>query len=318
MRKIRFLLILLLCAALTGCAALGSGSFNGEASDCAENVRIICTSFPCYDFARAVAGENADVRMLIRPGGEVHAYEPAPTDILDIAACDLFIYIGGESDVWVDSILDSFGEDAPRTLRLFDCVEALEEETLAEMTFHEAAEEEEEPEYDEHIWTSPKNAVRMLRSVAEALGQILPRDTVSANADNYIAQIEDLDAQIRALAQNARRDTLVFADRFPLLYFVREYGLNYTAAFPSCTSESEPSAHTVAALIDRIRAEEIPVVFRLELSSGRIAQSIAEETGAAVRTFYSVQNIAQTDFERGETYVTLMEKNIDALKEALN
>lgn len=322
MRNIRYLLILLLCAALTGCTALGSGDLNGEASDRVangtENVRIVCTSFPCYDFARAVAGENADVRMLIRPGGEVHAYEPTPTDILDIAGCDLFIYIGGESDVWVDSILESFGEAAPQTLRLFDCVEALEEETLAEMTFHEAMEEEEEPEYDEHIWTSPKNAVRMLRSVAEALGQILPQDAVAANAGNYIAQIEDLDAQIRELIQSAKRDTLVFADRFPLLYFVREYGLNYTAAFPSCTSESEPSAHTVAALIDRIRAEEIPVVFQLELSSGRVAQSIAGETGAAVRTFYSVQNITQTDFERGETYITLMEKNIDALKEALN
>ena len=313
MRYTRLLILLLVCCLLTACAASGSAAPT-------EKLRIVCTSFPCYDFARAVAGEAAEVRMLIRPGGEVHAYEPAPSDILDIAGCDLFVYIGGESDVWVDSILESFGADAPQTLRLFDCVEALEEETLAEMTFHESAEEEEETEYDEHIWTSPKNAVRMLYAIAEALQAIKPdaADTISANAEAYIAQIDDLDAQIRTLVGSARRDTLVFADRFPLLYFVREYDLNYAAAFPSCSSESEPSAHTVAALIDRICAEDIPVVFRLELSSGRVAESIADETGAAVRTFYSVQNIAQEDFERGETYVTLMQKNVEALKEALN
>lgn len=312
MRKLTTLLILFLCAALTGCAA-------AQPEAPAEGIKVVCTSFPCYDFARAVLDDAAEIRMLISPGAEVHSYEPSPSDILDISDCDLFVYIGGESDVWVDSILESLGGEAPRTLRLFDCVEALEEETLAEMTFHEHAGEEEETEYDEHIWTSPRNAVRMVTAVADTMTEIAPelRGEITANAERYTGGIERVDARIREILTDARRDTIVFADRFPLLYFVREYGLDYTAAFPSCTSESEPSAHTVAALIDRIRAEEIPVVFRLELSSGRIADSIAEETGAAVRTFYSAQTISQTDFEGGETYVSLMERNVEALKEAL-
>lgn len=305
MRIVRIICAALLCVMLAGCA------FSEEK----DGGRIVCTSFPCYDIARAVAGGEADVRMLIKPGGEVHSYEPTPTDIMEIADCDLFAYIGGESDVWVETMLESLGEDAPKTLRLFDCVEALEEETTDDMTFHEPAEEEEEPEYDEHIWTSPKNMAAMVNAMAEALPEM---QNVRENADIYIEEILRIDEEIAEIVRNAKRSTVVFADRFPLLYFVREFGLDYAAAFPSCTSESEPSAHTVAALIDRVKAEKIPVVFKLEMSSGRVAETIAEETGVYVRTFESVQNITADDFEKGETYVTLMKRNVEMLREALN
>ena len=305
MRIARIICAALLCLTLAGCAL----------SEEKDGVRIVCTSFPCYDIARAVAGEEADVRMLIKPGGEVHSYEPTPTDIMEIAGCDLFVYIGGESDVWVETMLESLGGDAPKTLRLFDCVEALEEETTDEMTFHESTEEEEEPEYDEHIWTSPKNMAAMVNAMAEALPEL---PNARENADLYIGEILRIDKEIAEIVKGAKRSTVVFADRFPLLYFVREFGLDYAAAFPSCTSESEPSAHTVAALIDRVKTEKIPVVFKLEMSSGRVAETIAEATGACVRTFESAQNITADDFAKGETYVTLMQKNMEALREALN
>ena len=306
MRKVCKIWIALLCVVLAGCA------FSEEKDGSAK---IVCTSFPCYDIARAVTGDEAEVRMLIKPGGEVHSYEPTPTDILEIADCDLFVYIGGESDVWVETMLESLDGDAPRTLRLFDCVEAVEEETTDDMTVHGSVEEEEEPEYDEHIWTSPKNMAAMVETMAAALPEI---QHARENADSYIEEIMRVDAEIAEIVKNAKRSTIVFADRFPLLYFVREFGLDYAAAFPSCTSESEPSAHTVAALIDRIKAESIPVIFKLELSSGRVADTIAEETGAQVRAYESVQNITAKDFEKGETYITLMKRNMEALREALN
>lgn len=276
---------------------------------------IVCTNFPCYDFARAVTGGKANLHMLIKPGTEVHSYEPTPSDIMCIAECDLFIYIGGESDAWVEDILSGLGEDTPETLRLFDCVEVLEEAH----THEDEHEDAHTHEYDEHIWTSPVNAQRMVRAIADRLVEDFSQygDDWSANADCYIDEIGKIDAQFREIvAQSARRD-LIFADRFPFLYFVKEYGLEYAAAFSSCSSESEASAKTIASLIDRVKTDEIPVIYILELSNGKLANTIAEETGAEIRTFYSMQNISEADFSAGETYVSLMTKNIEALKEGI-
>lgn len=277
-----------------------------------EKLSIVCTSFPCYDFARAVAGENAELRLLIKPGAEVHSFEPTPADIMAVADCDLFIYIGGESDAWVEDILDSFGSDAPATLRMFDCVEAVEAE--------HAHADHDETEYDEHIWTSPRNAVRMVNAAAEAISEIDPasESVYIENAKDYIAEIEQLDAQFRETVENAARKEMIFADRFPFLYFAQEYGLSYVSAFPSCSSESEPSAKTMMELIDRVISDKIPAVYTIELSSGKTAQTIAEETGVNVLTFHSIQNVSEEDFSAGETYITLMRRNLEALKEGLN
>lgn len=274
-----------------------------------ETLQIVCTSFPCYDFARAVAGENAQISMLLKPGSEVHSFEPAPSDVLSIAAADLFVYVGGESDAWVEDILLSFGDDAPQTLRFFDCVEALEEE-------HD---HEGEHEYDEHIWTSQENACLMLATLCDALCALDAENSekYSANATAYEAEIVQIQAEITEIVDHAARKELVFADRFPFLYFAEEYGLEYVAAFSSCSSESEPSARTIASLIDRVKSDEIPVIYILELSNGKLAHTIAEETGAEIRTFYSMQNISEADFSAGETYVSLMKKNIEVLKEGI-
>lgn len=301
----------ILCIGFPACA-LGAGE---------QPLRIVCTSFPCYDFARAVAGTEGEIQLLIKPGAEVHSYEPTPAEVLSIAECDLFVYVGGESDAWVHSILDSFGNDAPGTLRFFDCVEGIEEDTQEEMSLEDGHEHGSEgTQYDEHIWTSPVNAAAMVRFLKDALSDIRPEaaETFAENAERYAGEIMEIDSEIREVVNSAARRELIFADRFPFLYFVREYGLDYSAAFPSCAAESEPSAKTLAHLIERVKADGIPVVYTIELSSGRTAQAIAEETGVKVLTMQSIQNVSESDFSAGETYLGLMRRNLEALREGLN
>ncbi len=286
------------------------------ASAAAEGkLKIVATDFPCYDFARQAAGDRAEVTMLLKPGAEAHAYDPTPADILAISDADLFVYIGGESDAWADSILAGFDEgERPATLRMMDCVTGLMEEEGDE---HHPAEDG--PEYDEHIWTSPVNAAAMVRAVGQKMTEIDPGagSVYADNAEAYAARIEVIDAELRALVDGASRKTLVFADRFPFAYFTREYGLDALAAFPSCSAETEPSVQVLMALIDRVIDENIPVVYTIELSTQAIARTVAEETGAKILTLHSMQTVSQSEFEAGETYVSLMEKNVEALREGL-
>ena len=277
------------------------------------DLSIVCTSFPCYDFARAVVGDAAGIRLLIKPGSEVHSYEPTPADVLAIAECDLLVYVGGESDAWVKDILSSFGDEAPETLRFFDCIEALQESE------HEHAHDA-QAEYDEHIWTSPVNAMAMVSALSDRLAELNPgaaRD-YAANAGDYTAEITMIHDEILEIIGSSERKEMIFADRFPFLYFAREYGISWQAAFDSCSSESEPSAKTMMALIDHIMRSDVPVVYTIELSSQKTAKTIADETGVEICTFHSIQNVTEEDFSAGESYLTLMRKNIEALKKGLN
>ncbi len=287
-------------------------------ADGGEKLSIVVTNFPCYDFARQAAGEHADVQMLIRPGTEVHTYDPAPADIVAIQQADLFICIGGEGESWADDILASMGGSAPAVLRLIDHVETCEEEHDHEEEHHHDAHHHHE--YDEHIWTSPENASLMVFAVSGALCEVDPENSASyiANAGAYIAEIDAVDAEIRAIVDNAARRELVFGDRFPFLYFANAYGLDYRAAFSGCSSAAEPSAKIVAELIDHVKTHAIPAVYMLELSNGQIAQTISAETGAQVLTLYSCQTVSLDDFEAGESYVSLMRRNIEALRKGLN
>ena len=279
-----------------------------------ESHSIVCTSFPCYDFTRAVAGDCAQITLLIKPGAEVHSYEPTPADVLAIASCDLFVYVGGESDAWVLDILESFGDEAPETLRFFDCVQAEEAQHSEEDHDHDAH------EYDEHIWTSPKNAAVMVDALAQKLCALAPQlaEQMRADADAYIAGIRQIDAAFEAVVANGARREMIFADRFPFLYFAKAYGLEWKAAFDSCSSESEPSARDMMALIDHVLREDVPVVYTIELSNEKTAKTIADETGVEICTFYSIQNVSEADFSAGETYISLMQRNVAALEKGLN
>ena len=298
-------IVLLLIALLMLCgAALAEGG-----------LRIVCTDFPCYDFARHAAGEGAEVMLLLKPGLEAHSYDPTPADILAIGEADLFVYIGGESDAWADSILAGFdGGDGPVALAMMDCIEAPIEEDGEEHGHGDG------PEYDEHIWTSPRNAAAMVEAVGAAMGEIDPGNAAvyAENAATYAGEILEIDGALRALVDGAARRTLVFADRFPFAYLVREYGLDYLAAFPSCTADTEPSAQTVMALIQKVTEEKLPVVYTIELSTQAIARTVAEETGAQILTLQSMQTVSQDDFDAGKTYASIMRENIEALRKGLN
>lgn len=315
-----FLIIILIITACSGCESNSKAASEQTPSD--NEINIVTTIFPPYDFARQIVGDKANVTMLLAPGAESHSYEPTPQDIIKIQNCDLFIFVGGENDEWVNSILDSMNKDKIQTIALLDCVKPIREEVKEGM---EA--EEEDPssstdgvEYDEHVWTSPQNAILITNFIRDVLCHIDRNnaETYQSNAEKYTESLTQLDQEFQDVVKNVKRNTIVFGDRFPLRYFTETYGLNYWAAFPGCSAETEPSAATVAFLTDKVKAEKIPVVFKIELSNGNIAQSIADSTGAKVLTFYSCHNLSKSDFDCGATYLDLMRKNVESLKKALN
>ena len=183
-----------------------------------------------------------------------------------------------------------------------------------------SAEHSEEGEDDEHVWTSPKNAIKIINAIKSELVNIAKDDaaTFNQNTENYAKKLSNLDQSFRDVVASARRKTLVFGDRFPLRYFVDEYGLNYFAAFPGCSEQTEANSKTIAFLIDKVKAEQIPVVLKIEQSNGKIAETISKATNAKVLTFQSAHNVSPEEFEKGVTYIDLMTENLTVLKEALN
>ena len=315
------LMAVILAAGIAAAAVTGCGVKQEEPDD--GKLKIVTTIFPQYDFVRAITGGTGavNVRMLLSPGEEVHSYEPTPLDIKEIQNCDLFIYVGAENDVWVDRILENMGDRRPETLRLVDLTETVAEESVEGMMEEKGHDHEEsrEEEADEHVWTSPVKAAEITEAIAQKMAELDPAnaDDYLANAQDYEAKILDLDAQFRQIAENAERKILVFGDRFPIRYFAEGYGLDYFAAFSGCSSESEPSASTLAFLIDKVREEEIPVVFSIEFSNGNIARAICESTGAVQRTYNSCHNVTKEQMENGATYVSLMSENLETIREAL-
>ena len=301
----------LLCLPVAGCGA--------EAAEETDGISVVATVCAPYDFARQLVGDRGEVTLLLPPGSEAHSYEPSPKDIIEIQNCDVFIYVGGVSDAWVTDVLESVG-DGVRTVTLMDCVELLEEEHVEGMEIDEHEHDDGEVEYDEHVWTSPRNAKLICEKIAAALSEADPEGEAeySAALEGYCAELDELDAAFTDVVANGVRNTIVFGDRFPLLYFAKAYGLEYYAAWPGCADEAEPSAATVAFLIDKVNEENIPVVFHIELSNEDMADTICEATGAEKLLFSACHNVTRAQFEEGVTYLDLMCQNVDALKEALS
>ena len=288
-----------------------------------DKITIVATSFPGYDFARAVTKNiaNVEVKMLLKPGSEMHNYEPTPQDIKDIKNSDIFIYVGGDSDEWIDDILDNIDVKKTKVVKLMRLVDLVEEEHVEGMEAEEdAVNEEEAPEYDEHVWTSPKNAITITKKLTKVIVGLDEdnRSIYEENSSKYISELESIDNRIEEVVKNAKRKEIVFGDRFPLRYFADDYNLKYYAAFPGCSEQTEASSKTITYLINRVKKDKIPVVFHIELSNGKIAKTIAKETNAKVLEFKSAHNISQKDFDAGVTYVDIMNDNIKVLKEALN
>ncbi len=287
-------------------------------------ITIVSTVFPSYDFARQItAGTGANIELLLKPGEEVHSFDPTSQDIIRIQNADLFLYVGGENDAWVENVLSGLDKEV-HTFRMMDYVTLYEEELVAGMQ----PESEEEPssasgdahEWDEHVWTAPVNAIAIVKAMTTELISIDPDNAKAyqANSDAYVSQLEALDQSFRDVVHSAARSTVVFADRFPVRYFVEEYGLNYYAAFPGCSAETEASAATIAALIDHVKAEHIPAVFYIEMSNQQMADTVVEATGAKKLLFHTCHNVTREEFESGATYLSLMQNNLLTLKQALN
>lgn len=309
--------LLLVCLLLAGCGSQGEEETQPDGEE--QRLQIVTTVFPAYDFARAVAGEYANVTLLLPPGTESHSYEPTPADIIAVEECDLFIYLGGESDAWVDTILDSTGA-GDKAMRMIDCVDLLEEETVEGMeTEHEDHDHGlgEVVGYDEHVWTSPKNAAAITRAIGARLEELdaAHAQDYAAGAEDYAGQLEALDGEFRTFFDGVTDKTIVFGDRFPLRYFAEEYGLNYYAAFPGCSTQTEPSAATVAFLTDKVREEGISTVWYIEFSNHLVADSIAEAAGADTALFHTCHNVSAEDLENGATYISLMEGNLERLRQ---
>lgn len=345
MRRRRELAVLVLCFAVLvqGCA--GSGTDNGggksgkgQQEDGEKRLRVVTTIFPPYDFVREIAGDYVDLKMLLKPGEESHSYEPTPQDMIAIENSDVFLYVGGENDVWIEDILSSMPKSDRVTIKLLDCVETVEEEHVEGMkepageSHHDAhdahdetsdetdGEEESVHEIDEHVWTSPVNASLITEKIKQVLVQKDAENKAiyEANAKRYQAELLKLDEEIREVVGQSKRNLLIFGDRFPFRYFAEEYGLEYYAAFPGCAGDTEPSAATMVFLIEKAKSEKVPVILKMELSNADIANAIAEASGTEVKVFYSCHNLSAEDFEKGETYLTMMEKNVETLKEVLN
>jgi len=372
MRK-SFVSLLLAALLLTGC---GQTHIKTESAR-EEALNVVVTVFPAYDLARAAAGGLANVTMLLPPGAESHSYEPTPADILAVQECDLFIYLGGESDTWVETILTSIDLQGD-AMRMVDCVELLDEahvegmqetpghdhdhghETDCDDASHDHAGEAEDdhaheehgesghiPEEeallhdehdhaehdheeaaehdhllgavlgkDEHVWTSPKNAAKIARDIGEKLAELdgANADVYLANAERYAGKIDALHGEFETFFAGLEDRTIVFGDRFPLQYFAEEYDLDYYAAFPGCSTQTEPSAATIAFLTDKVAAEEISHIFYIEFSNHLVADSIAEATGRQTAQFHTCHNVSRQEIEAGETYLSLMEQNLKTLQ----
>jgi len=307
-------------------------------------LRVVATIFPQFDFVRQIAGDRVELTMLLSPGAESHGFDPSPRDIITINNADLLIYVGGHGDEWVASILASLGREDMRAVALLDLVEVVEhgddhhhhhfcyeceeyhnghhhhDHTHGHHHAHNHAHHHDHDHYDEHVWTCPRNAVLIVRALTEILSELDPDNAYffRANAAAYIAELEELDRAFADVVANAARTTVVFGDRFPFLYLMRSYGLTHFAAFSGCCVQTQASPATIAFLIETVQRENIPVVFHIEFSNRLIANVIAEATGARLLELHSLHNVSHADFTAGVTYLDLMRRNVEMLREALN
>ena len=341
-RKIRggtwlALAVMFLFCLLSGCGRAESGEEPGDGEG-GRKLKVAATLFPYYDFVRQVAGDQVELSLVIPAGMDSHSFEPTPRDIRTMQEADVIIANGGAMEHWVDQVVDSFDREDQTVVIMMDHVDAVEEEIVEGMEHsdeghghvhvHEDGEEDGhleedesqyEIEYDKHIWTSPVNAMRMVDVIAETLTERDPDHGAmyQAGAAAYLEELERLDKEFREVRDSAVHDMIVMGDKFPLRYFADTYGLRYRAAFSGCSSDTEPSARTIAYLSDKVKEEGLPVIYYLELSSHRVAEIIGEETGAVPLLFHSCHNVTRRQFEEGVTYLELMEQNVKNLREGL-
>ena len=315
--KLKRKLLAVITAVATVFSLCACSSESGYSNSDSGKLKIISTVFPPYDLARQIAGDNAEISILLPPGSEIHNYEPSAKDMIAIRNCDIFLYIGGENEQWAEKLINSNDTENVTAVKLIDYVPTLSEDEDEHDHDHE---HEHEHETDEHIWTSPKNAQLMLSAVYDAICKVDPsgKQTYTKNKDAYAKQLSDLDNAYRSAVDNAKNKTIVLADKFPFRYLAHEYGLEFSSAFAACSDESEPGVSTMIKLTKTIKENNIPAVYYLEFSSTKIAYTLCDETGATKLMLHSCHNVSKQDIENNVSYVDLMKQNLENLKLTLN
>lgn len=332
MKKI---ITLMLVAVLAVCALSGCGTSKSGEDTKDKKIKIVTTIFPEYDWVMQILGDKADkadVTMLLDKGVDLHSYQPSTADIAKISEADVFIYVGGESDEWVEDVLKEAKNKKLKVINLMDVMgdKAKEEEVKEGMQPEEEehaeeakdGKEEEEVEYDEHVWLSLKNAKIFTKKIADVLSEVDKDNakTYQANYESYAKKLDNLDKKYADAVASAKNKTLVFGDRFPFRYLVNDYGLDYYAAFVGCSAESEASFETVTFLAKKIDELGLGNVLTIEGKNHKIAKTVVDNTknkDQKVLTMDSMQSTTSKDVKDGATYLGIMEKNLEVLKEAL-
>lgn len=296
----------------------GNEAATGDA-DGKIGISIVTTIFPVYDWVKNIAGTEADVVYFDENGIDLHSFEPTADNIITLSSADLFICIGGESDKWVDNAVKSAENENLRVLKLMEVTGVLEEETVEGMETDDH-EEADAAEYDEHVWLSLKKAQTAVDSIAGTLCEIDPENAANyrKNAADYISKLESLDSEYKSAIASAKGNTLLFADRFPFRYLTEDYAIEYYAAFPGCSAESEASFETIAFLIEKTKELGLDNIIVLEGSDRKIASTVAAETGAEIVMLDSCQSVTKKDVADGKTYISVMEENLKVITEALS
>ena len=319
----RFICAVISVFLIVSCIAGCETDKNGK-----SKINIVTTIFPQYDWTREILGEklsDVNLTLLLDSGVDLHSYQPTAKDIVTVSSSDLFIYVGGESDEWVEEILEESTNKDMKKIALMDYDNLLIEETVEGMQETEEDDEdedEEETEYDEHIWLSLKKAQTFCKVIAKTLGEIDSKnaDYYTENADKYIEKLDALDKEYESVVGNSTQKTLIFADRFPFRYLTNDYGLNYFAAFKGCSAESEASFETISFLSNKVKETGVPCVIALEGSDGKIAKTVistANDPALFVATLDSMQSITLKDVNSGKTYLDIAKSNLASLKKAL-
>ncbi|MCC8074270.1 MAG: metal ABC transporter substrate-binding protein [Clostridiales bacterium] len=321
------LTVLMVCSLFSACSG-GTSETDTENSN--EKISIVCTIFPQYDWAKQILGDLADdveLTLLLDSGVDLHNYQPTSEDIVKVSKCDLFIYVGGESDEWVDDTLAQATNENMVTINLLDTLgsDAKEEETVEGMEIEEEEEEDAdgEAEYDEHVWLSLKNAEILCSEIADKIAEIDSdnAEAYSENASQYISSLSELEAEYQNVVDNAATTTLLFADRFPFRYLADDYGLSYYAAFSGCSAETEASFETIKFLAEKVDELDLKYVMTLEDSDCDIANTVISSTenqNQEILSMNSMQSITATDIENSANYLDIMEENFETLKTALS
>lgn len=317
------LLAVILAVLLTGCS--------GQPQTEDGRIKIVCTIFPQYDWTRQVLGEledEAEVTLLMKNGSDLHSYQPTVWDMVAISEADLFFYIGGTSDFWVQDALANVKNPDQIALDLMEVLEgALKEEEHDHDHEHEEHDhgdhETEGIEYDEHIWLSLRNAEAACSAIARALAELddAHADVYWKNAEAYNLRLAELDEEYIRVTSDAEKPVLLFGDRFPFRYLAEDYGLTCYAAFSGCSAETEASFETITSLAGKVDELNLPVVLAIDGSDQKIARTIADNTGTRdqeVLMLDSMQSVCEDEIEEGESYLAIMSRNLDVLREALN